>query len=246
VIILGIVFMLHSRRSKKELHEQRTALRRTISTLNKCESETELKELKDAINESVGTTKYGDAVEFVTRLLEEDSLKDKRDKLKLVKTCLIKGDDASMHIPQNLDADEEDEFIMKEYAGVNLTSKRASFGKRHPQSVQVGASTRNFNFIKRQSFQEASIAQAGCIPEFTRLDLAQQKKLFDLLSFSSLQKWDFNIFDVAAIDEENTLLFVAWAVICSPYSQIAMANELRKAGVEVTNETQGYSFTGEL
>jgi hypothetical protein len=75
--------------------------------------------------------------------------------------------------------------------------------------------------------------------------LAQQKRLFDLLSFSSLQKWDFNIFDVAAIDEENTLLFVAWAVICSPYSQIAMAKELRTAGVEVTDENQGYEFTGE-
>jgi hypothetical protein len=243
VIILGIVFMLYSRRSKKELHEQRTALRRTVSTLNKYEIE--LKELKDTINESVGTTKYGDAVEFVTSLLEEDSLKDKRDKLKLVKSCLIKGNDASMHIPQNLNADEE-EFIMKEYAGVNLTLKRASFGKRHSRSVQNGASTRNFIAIKRQSFAEASIAQAGCIPEFTRLDLAQQKKLFDLLSFSSLQKWDFNIFDVAAIDEENTLLFIAWAVICSPYSQIAMAKELRKAGAEVSDEIQGYAFTGEL
>jgi hypothetical protein len=234
--------MLHSRRSKKELHEQRTALRRTVSTLRKYEIE--LKELKDTINESVGTTKYGDAVEFVTSLLEEDSLKDKRDKLKLVKTCLIKGNDASMHIPQNLNADEE-EFILKEYAGVSFTSKRASFDKRHSRSVQKGSSTRNFNMIKLQSFQEASIAQAGCIPEFTRLDLAQKKTLFDLLSFSSLQKWDFNIFDVAAIDEENTLLFVAWAVICSPYSQIAMAKELQEAGVEVTDENQGCEFTGE-
>jgi hypothetical protein len=66
-----------------------------------------LKELQDTI------TKYGDAVEFLTSLLQEDSLKDKVEKLKLVKSCLIKGDDASMHIPQNLTADEE-EFIMKD------------------------------------------------------------------------------------------------------------------------------------
>jgi hypothetical protein len=97
------------------------------------------------------------------------------DKLKLVKSSLIKGnDDASMHIPQNLNADEE-EFIMKEYAGVKLSSKRATFGKRHPPGIQNGASTRNLRMLKAQLFADASIAQAGCIPEFTKLDLTQQK-----------------------------------------------------------------------
>jgi hypothetical protein len=98
---------------------------------------------------------------------------------------------------------------------------------------------------KSQSFSDVSIVQAGCIPDFTQLNLSQQKKLFDLLSFPLLQKWDFNIFDIAVIDEENTLLFVAQAVIRSPYSQVAMANELQKAGTEVKDKFQGYEFTGE-
>jgi hypothetical protein len=36
--------------------------------------------------------------------------------------------------------------------------------------------------VKSQSFSDISIAQTGCIPEFTQVDLLQQKKLFDLLS----------------------------------------------------------------
>ena len=94
------------------MKEQSATLNRTQSELTK--REFELNELKDTIQSKIGTTKYGDAVEYVSSLLQRDVLKDERDKLKLVKSWLIKGDDDdSMHIPQNLNGDEQ-AFIMKE------------------------------------------------------------------------------------------------------------------------------------
>lgn len=74
--------------------------------------------------------------------------------------------------------------------------------------------------------------------------------MFELLSYSNLKKWGFNVFQIADIDKDNTLLFVAWAVICSPHSQIAMARELgllgngegQVRGTSSFNDFQGYNF----
>ena len=94
------------------------------------------------------------------------------------------------------------------------------------------------------------VLSVECLPEFISLDVSQQTKMFELLSFSNLKKWDFNVFDVASIDQENALLFVAWAVICSTYSQIAIAKELgivssekeKVSGSLELNDFDGYNF----
>ena len=62
----------------------------------------ELQELQATITNIIGTTKYGDAVEHVDTLINQERNEDERDKLKLIKNCLIGGNDDSMHIPQNL------------------------------------------------------------------------------------------------------------------------------------------------
>ena len=76
--------------------------------------------------------------------------------------------------------------------------------------------------------------------------IVKKKKLCELLAFDNMKRWDFNIFEVAEVDEENTLLFVAWAVILSPYAQAAMENEIKRTeGGEITLEvTDGYNFLG--
>jgi len=81
----------------------------------------------------------------------------------------------------------------------------------------------------------------GCIPEFVNLDASQQNILFELLSFSHLNRWDFDIFKVADIADKNTLLFVAWAIIFSPHSQFAMAKVLKQTNMDLNN-FQGYHF----
>lgn len=246
VLILAAFFCVHVRRSRKLSKQQEEALVETRKSLR--ERESQLKDLEDmmAVVDG-GTTKYEDAVEYVGTLIDQNSRDEEitlnDEKLKLVKSCLLKGNnDDSMHLPQNLD-EAEDAFIVKEFATVNRMNRRATFASRNNY---VGPSTRNFAQMTRLS--TSTKASLQCLPEFCKLDIPKQKELYQLLSFSSLKKWDFNIFDISAIDEENTLLFVSWAVICSPYAQMTMAQNLRKSGEEVANDLDdfdGYDFTGE-
>ena len=127
----------------------------------------------------------------------------------------------------------------------------------NPSDKRDRASTKNFLSISDASLLNITKDPSGnvvrsieCIPEFERLDASKQRKLFELLSFSNLKRWGFNVFQIADIDEENTLLFVAWAVICSPHSQIAMAKQLGFVGSEEEkvpgsldlNDFDGYNF----
>lgn len=249
MILLSAVFLIHYRRSKREIMHSRQSLIQTQETLKRRESQ--LKELQDSIGFSVGATRYEDAVDYVDSLLEKETLPGEKEKLKLLKNCLMTGNDNSMYIPQNLTQVDED-YIMKEFAGLNNSvNKRVQFGSRH---VYSGPSTRHFKTIVRSASKHEddrdsfSLAQE-CLTEFTKLEVSKQKRLFELLSFNSLKTWNFNIFDVAEVDESNTLLFVSWAVICSPRSQIAMAKELRQAGVAEASETEefdGYDFYGKF
>jgi len=90
------------------------------------------------------------------------------------------------------------------------------------------------------------------LPEFEeKLDNSQRKRLCKLLSWSNLQKWDFNIFDVVdATNGESPLLFVSWAILGSPYSQHSMAQacnsqereEITANDTTTLKEMEGYNF----
>jgi len=51
-------------------------------------------------------------------------------------------------------------------------------------------------------------------------------KLAELLSWDNLRRWDFDIFEVDKLTRGNTLLFVGWAILSSPYSQHVMEEVL--------------------
>ena len=218
----------------------------------------ELQALQNSIKSSIGETKYGEAVSYVDTLLDRNDDEEEMEKLALVKSCLMKGDDTRLYVPNNLDTNKNEEaFILQNFGGVNTTVNKSISVKKYYHTstrnihtamrVQVAAnkfilggkrssgnaSTKNFRSIKMRHKPSSNVAPSvDCLPEFMDLDVSQQRKLFQLLSWTELKKWDFNIFEVAAIDQDNTLLFVSWAVICSPYAQIAMARQLQLVGDE--------------
>jgi len=184
----------------------------------------------------LGTSKFGDAVNFIDSLLKPESpLADPREveNLLLVKRCLIKGNDKTLHIPGNLNKSPGNRYIMNEFAGISISSDLQV-------NAKASVSARNFQAISRGRSRHEDGA-FNCLPEFASLDVSQQTSLFELLSFSNLRSWDFNIFDVSAIDEANPLLLVAWAVIGSPYSQFAMAKQLERKNVKLSH-FEGYNF----
>merc|ERR1719410_638142 len=83
------------------------------------------------------------------------------------------------------------------------------------------------------------------LPEFENLANERREKLFQLLSWSSLKEWDFNIFEVTeAANGENTLLFVSWALLGAPYSQQYMAEACKSSCNTSSELTEGYNFVG--
>ena len=163
---------------------------------------------------------------FVDGLLEESLLNNpgKAEKLRLVEKCLIGKTDKAIHVPANLSRGNNT-FIMSEFAGIKHNVK---------QDRRTGLS-------KIDTGMFAQLETLSLLPEFALLDESKQSILFELLSFSNLGQWKFNIFDISAIAEENTLLFVAWAVLYSPHSQFAMAKALDHTNVRL-KDFEGYHF----
>ena len=235
---------------------QRESLVLSQEKINELADELQVLHSKNTPGLGIGTTKHADALEIVDTLINDKSLEGEKDNLLLVKQVLIRGDDESMHIPQNINRD--DEFIMKEFAGMINKSRRLAFSSGQSRLKYRAPSTLNFRTISRAT--TATVLggfTTNCLEEFKKLDITKQTELHNLLSFSNLKRWDFNVFDVAAIDEENTLLFVSWAVICSPFAQMSMKAELERVKVNVSRRREslevggssddfpGYDFSGE-
>jgi hypothetical protein len=236
VAILGVVvavLAMSRYRQQRTITQQRSAI--TSQTLI-------IKSITKRNTFSPGRSKFGDAVAFIDDLLADTLDKpDQIEKLTLVRQCLVDTGDGVKHVPANLAPDrrwglskQSSQYILNEFAGVStpsgiLTEKRPTFTLASFEADSQGISLGNDD--------------AYCLPEFQQLEREKQLKLFCLLSFSNLKQWDFNIFDVSAVDRENTLLFVSWAVICSPYAQLAMARELGPELVTSGDISEGYMFS---
>ena len=80
--------------------------------------------------------------------------------------------------------------------------------------------------------------------EFKRMSQETQMKLFNMLSWDNLKTWDFDVFTLNNITRRRPLMFAAWAILGSPYSQKAMANHM---GLDYAEEdVKGYPFMDEF
>jgi len=118
-------------------------------------------------------------------------------------------------------------FVLKEFAGMDDDSigegyERAPLSKN---SSRTAISQNDENLYIPPEFQQ----------------LTQKNALFQLLSWTSLKHWDFNIFDISTITGGHPLLFVGWAILGSPYSQYSMAKACGQDDVTV-EDFRGYKF----
>mmetsp|Transcript_19713 Transcript_19713/g.29254 ORF Transcript_19713/g.29254 Transcript_19713/m.29254 type:complete len:445 (+) Transcript_19713:154-1488(+) len=83
-------------------------------------------------------------------------------------------------------------------------------------------------------------------PEWFDLDRNAQIKLAKILSWESLSKWDFDIFEVSKLSEGQPLLFLGWALLSSPYSHYFMDHYLMGSYSQKIKEMEGYNFIDEF
>lgn len=83
-------------------------------------------------------------------------------------------------------------------------------------------------------------------PEWEKLNDAKKVKLAETLSIKNLNRWDFNILDVAKnVDPGSVLVLVGWAIIASPDSQKVMMYSIDREFDE-EKEWSGYNFSSSL
>ena len=79
------------------------------------------------------------------------------------------------------------------------------------------------NILKtRRASSLLSKTQSHAPDKWYTLPLEKQIKLSELLSWNSLSKWDFDVFEISKLTNNRPLLFVGWAILSSPYAQHVM------------------------
>jgi len=106
-------------------------------------------------------------------------------------------------------------------------------------AIGTGSFGRSLFFLQK----DTDVDIVDFVPtEFKRLSRDEQLQLHKLLSWESLKRWDFNIFDLHRLTRRRPLLFLGWAVLGSPYAQNAMAKYI---GLD-DEDSPGYTFMDEL
>lgn len=209
-----------------------------------------------AIFNKVRRSRWDEGLSIIDDLLDEsnDLFKtlsmDQIKKIELVQSLLIQGISDThkkasriMHIPAavrraaTIPSRDNPVFqhIAAEFGGVNLDSCAKISVSTHFSSM---ASIPEFEL----SSDEFDNTNFYIPPEFLSLSKQSQEKLFKLLSWESLARWDFNIFDILKeTNGINPLLLVGWAVLGSPYSQFAMGQACGVEGLAI-EDLQGYQF----
>jgi hypothetical protein len=131
-------------------------------------------------------------------------------------------------------------YIIREYGGDNVLNdpvqKMKSTVKKIMNAQGFIAATGGRNSIAEGPY----IGNNTFLPvEWTKLRLDVKKGLAKKLSFKSLSSWEFNIVEFAKECKGTPLLFIGWAILGSPFAQMAIASDL---GLDSETEVDGYNF----
>lgn len=147
-------------------------------------------------------------------------------------------------------------FILQEYAGVKtsdpLLSDEMPPKKEHMKRKPKGVGAPPPPELRARISDGAGISDlASYTPqEFRDLPKENQQRLCELLSWESLGKWGFDIFELNDLTKGQPLLFMGWAVIGSPYAQAAMKQASDKMDTDGDDEdddgVKGYPFMDEF
>eukprot|EP00546_Thalassionema_frauenfeldii_P000173 CAMPEP_0178937508 /NCGR_PEP_ID=MMETSP0786-20121207/25799_1 /TAXON_ID=186022 /ORGANISM="Thalassionema frauenfeldii, Strain CCMP 1798" /LENGTH=578 /DNA_ID=CAMNT_0020616093 /DNA_START=1919 /DNA_END=3655 /DNA_ORIENTATION=+ len=155
-----------------------------------------------------------------------------RDKKADLDTAVVYEESAPTHIPAHLGniimskktSKTTVRFVLKEFGGVDDDDGMGTIKNSGKHSVGMSDEDENLYIL----------------PEFQRADKKMQ--LREMLSWTSLKRWDFNVFELTKLGGgKNPLLFMSWAILCSPYSQYSMAKACGMEDVTI-DDFRGYEF----
>ena len=194
-------------------------------------------------------TKWDNAVEIIDQLLEDDANgldAEEKNGLRDIQDLLLRGMENEVektyHIPINLLEDSNGSqrlslsaksYVLKEYGGITKRTPRP--GLMRQQGVRVGSAVRTLSV--EEDWDDS-------IPtEYVNLDREQRVKIFEMLRWDELKKWDYDIFRLNELTDGHPLVLMGWAVLGAPHSQRAMAKSCDLLeSIDDEEFRQGYNF----
>jgi hypothetical protein len=112
--------------------------------------------------------------------------------------------------------------------------------------------TKNIQMAKLSTRRASSLTQSvqsHAPNEWYELPRAVQIELANLLSWKSVSKWEFDVFEINRLTGGQSLLFIGWSILSSPYSQHVMEEVLLKRNQKrplSLDMMEGYRFIDEF
>jgi len=119
------------------------------------------------------------------------------------------------------------------------------------EPATADTSNNNDNLLRQDNYDYVP-------PEFTSLSNEAQLQLTEMLSWESIQQWDFDVFELNKTTNGHPLLFMGWAILGSSHAQRAMRKQadaslgpttlkLLEASIADNGEDdEGYGFVEEF
>ena len=146
-----------------------------------------------------------------------------------LKTALLTGLGNEVYIPQSLLRSDkhltDTQYLLSNFGGLKEKSKKKikTVMKANiflKSLKEKAASSKSLGKLKLNLGGQATDLYA---PEkWLCLPAEKQQRLREILSWESLSKWDFPIFELYDLTDGNPLLFMGWAVLASPHAQEIM------------------------
>uniref|UniRef100_A0A7S1YUX3 Phosphodiesterase n=1 Tax=Ditylum brightwellii TaxID=49249 RepID=A0A7S1YUX3_9STRA len=116
-------------------------------------------------------------------------------------------------------------YLASEFGGVKMEEKKPGKGlaalKRSVRKITNA--NRFLGGLNRAVFEKKTESIAQFFPqEYMALTSTARETLRSMLSWESLKRWDFNIFELSEVCNGRPLIFIGWAILCSPHAQNAM------------------------
>mmetsp|Transcript_28493 Transcript_28493/g.41419 ORF Transcript_28493/g.41419 Transcript_28493/m.41419 type:complete len:589 (+) Transcript_28493:95-1861(+) len=175
----------------------------------------------------------------------------------------LNQENASMSIPGSIidtcETSSVSAYLASEFGGISFRASGVDGANvaRAVKSLRKASKANSFIRQLSNSVKERneSLPPSMYLPhEWNALSTESKMKLQSMLSWESLSKWNFDVFEISKIpgvesDEvSSTLLFLGWAIVASPHSQKAMSNsiDISKGNTSSDNESvemsNGYNF----
>lgn len=200
-----------------------------------------------------GRDAWMNGAELIDTLLHPDSrvaqvLTPKESQgLQAIRKLLVSGHIQQNAIPAELSNGDDpvNQFLAEQFGGVRRKPNFKSTARSVLNGLKFINMAQAMADQKERSMRNITDNHKHYLPpEWHQLSASRQNYVYRLLTYDALSSWGYDSLELSVACDGVPLLFIGWAILCAPYAQDAMAQNL---GLEEPEESENlYEFVEEL